>query len=94
MVEIKVFVTRRLSSAGLEKLKTIEDVEVNPEDCVIFRKELIGGISGKDDILTILTDRIDAHVMDSCPHLRVISNYAAGFDNVDLTAATELASNG
>jgi len=89
MAKFKVFVTRQLPGQGLEKLKTIADVEINPEDRVLTREELIRGVSGKDSVISLLTDKIDAQVMNSSKRLKVISNCAVGFDNIDLKAATE-----
>ncbi len=89
MAEFKVFVTRRLPGPGLEKLEEIADVEVNPEDRVLSNEELIEGVTGKDGVISLLNDKIDAQVMDSSERLKVISNYAVGFDNIDLKATTE-----
>lgn len=89
MPMFKVLVTRQLLGEGLEKLGKIADVEINTEDRVLTREELIERVRGKDGILSLLTDKIDAEVMDSARRLKVISNYAVGFDNIDSKAATE-----
>lgn len=89
MAKFKIFVTRQLPGQGLEKLKTIADDEVNPEDRVLTREELIKGVRGKDGVISLLTDEMDAEIMDSSKRLKVISNCAVGFDNIDLKAATE-----
>ena len=61
----------------------------NSEDRALPREELLAGIPGVDALLCIPADRVDAEVMDAAgPSLRVISNYAVGYDNVDVPAAT------
>jgi len=89
MARFKVFVTRLLPGSGLERLKEVADVEVNSENRIVTRDELMNGVKGKDGLISLLTDTIDAHVMDASPKLKVVSNYAVGFDNIDLKAATE-----
>jgi glyoxylate reductase len=85
----KVFVTRILPGPAIEVLKQRCEVELNQEDRVISREELMRGVSGKDGLLCLLTDKIDAEVMDAAgPNLKVISNYAVGYDNIDVTEAT------
>jgi len=85
----KVFVTRRIPEEGLGLLCEKMDVEVNPEDRVLTKNEVIEGLKGKDALLCLLTDKIDAEIMDSNKNLRVIANYAVGYDNIDIKAATE-----
>ncbi|MCR4401563.1 MAG: D-glycerate dehydrogenase [Firmicutes bacterium] len=88
-VKPKIYVTRRIPQPGLDLLATAFEVEVNSHDRVATREELIAGVQGKDALLCLLTDKIDAAVMDAAgPGLRVIANYAVGFDNVDVPAAT------
>ena len=65
------------------------DVECNPQDRVLTKKEIIKGVKGKDGLLCLLTDSIDAEIMDAGPGLKMVSNYAVGFNNVDVKAATE-----
>ena len=64
-------------------------VECNPHDRVLLRHELLDKMRGRDGILPLLTDRIDAEVMEAAgKKLKVIANYAVGFNNIDLPAAT------
>lgn len=88
MSRFKVFVTRRIPEEGLAPLRERYDVEVNPEDRILTREELLAGVRRCDALLCLLTDRIDAEVMDANPGLRVISNYAVGYNNIDVDAAT------
>jgi len=87
-VKKKVLVTRRLPDEALRLLYDTCEVELNPYDRVMTKDELIEGIRDKEGILCLLTDTITAEVMDAAVHLKVISNYAVGFDNVDVKAAT------
>ena len=85
-----VFVTRRIPQPGLDLLAYAGlTVEVNPHDRVLSREELLAGVRGKDGVLCLLTDKIDDAVMDAAgPRCKGFANYAVGYDNVDLTAAT------
>ncbi len=68
------------------------DVVINQkaENRAATKEELVAGAKGADAILAILTDKIDAEVMDAgAPTLKIIANYAVGFDNIDLVAAKE-----
>lgn len=85
----RIYVTRALPQAGLDLLAGEYDVEVNPHDRAATREELLAGIEGKDALLSLLTDTIDAEIMDAEPRLKVIANYAVGFNNIDVAAATE-----
>jgi glyoxylate reductase len=55
---------------------------------VLSKEELLAGTRGNDGLLCLLTDTIDAEVLDLQPRLKVVSNYAVGFNNVDVAAAT------
>jgi len=85
----RVFVTRPIPEAGLALLRQECEVTVFPEkDRMPTREEIIQGARGKDALLCLLTDEITAEVMDAAPGLKVISNYAVGFNNIDVQAAT------
>ena len=84
----KVLVTRKLPQQALERLERHCDVDLNGEDRPLTRQELLNRIRDKDGILSMLTDRIDAELMDAAPKLKVISNYAVGFNNIDVKEAT------
>jgi glyoxylate reductase len=85
----KVFVTRKIPTAGMQMLRKHFVIELNPHERLLTKNELIGGLQGCAGLLCMLTDRIDSEVMDASPGLRVISNYAVGCDNVDVTGAME-----
>jgi lactate dehydrogenase-like 2-hydroxyacid dehydrogenase len=82
-----VYVTRRIPEAGMDLLAQQDYVvEVNPEDRELTRDELIAGVRGRDAVLSQLTDVIDAEVLDAAAGCKVFSNYAVGFNNIDLEA--------
>jgi glyoxylate reductase len=86
--EYRIYVTRKLPGPAVEELRGIGDVRVNPEDRVLTREELREGVRAKDALLCLLTDKVDDEVMDESPRLKVISNVAVGYDNIDVEAAT------
>ena len=85
----KVFVTRKIPQPGLDLLEKEFDVEINPHDRVLTKDEILDGVKGKDALLCLLTDEIDEEVMDSEKNIKIISNYAVGFNNIDVNAATK-----
>ena len=88
MSKKKVFVTRRIPQPGLDLLKDF-DMTLNPEDRVLTKQELIAGSKGKDAVLCLLTDPIDGEIMDALPTVKIFANYAVGFNNIDVEAATK-----
>src|SRR3989344_4725088 len=85
----KVFVTRKIPEDGLKLLQGQVDLEVW-EDRAIPREVLLEKVKGVDAILSLLTDKIDGEVMDAAgPQLKLISNYAVGYDNIDVPSATQ-----
>ncbi|GMW00752.1 MAG: D-glycerate dehydrogenase [Candidatus Hydrogenedentota bacterium] len=89
----RVFVARRIPDAGLDLLFDAfgkDNVVVAPQDAAISRADLLAGVKGVDAILPILTDRIDGEVLDAAgPQLKIVANYAVGYNNIDVPAATE-----
>lgn len=85
----RIFVTRAFPGPGIASLKDHGfEVDVFDRDEIIPRKELLQRVKGVDALLSLLTDKIDTEVMDAAgPSLKIIANYAVGFDNVDLGAA-------
>jgi glyoxylate reductase len=83
-----VFVTRPLPEPGVAPLADAGfDVRTNREDRPLSRTELLDGARDADAIVTTLSDRIDADLLDAAPRLKVVANYAVGFDNVDVAEA-------
>jgi glyoxylate reductase len=82
-----VFVTRQLPGKALERLGARHDIDVWPEREPPPHDQLIAGAKDAEGLLSLLTDRIDADTIGQLPKLRVIANYAVGFNNIDLAAA-------
>jgi glyoxylate reductase len=84
-----VAVTRKIPDAGLEPLREVTEVKLWDRELPPSPEELDALLEGCDGAITLLTDRIDGSVLDRHPSLRVISNFAVGYDNIDVPAATE-----
>ncbi|MHB8830957.1 MAG: 2-hydroxyacid dehydrogenase [Patescibacteria group bacterium] len=84
-----IFITRKIHEAGIAMLKKAGyKLTIYPKDQIIDRKTLLAGVKGKDAVLSLLTDQIDEAVFKAAgPQLKIVANYAVGFDNVDLKAA-------
>ncbi len=85
----KVLLTRRLPQPGIELLERHVDMFINPFDIPMSRQDIIGGIKDKDGLICLLTDTIDAEVITAGKNLKIIANYAAGYNNIDVQAATK-----
>jgi glyoxylate reductase len=86
---MKVFVTRAIPKPGLDLLRKEFTITVNSDDRALTKKEIIHGIKGNDGLLCLLTDQIDREVIYAEPKLKMIASYAVGYDNIDISAATE-----
>lgn len=85
-----VYVTRMIPEATIDELRKYFDVEVNPEDRALSKEELKEKVMGKAAVITLLTDAIDGEVLDAAgPQLKIVANYAVGFNNFNVAAATE-----
>lgn len=86
----RVVVTGRIPDAAIEKLRTAHEVEMWPEQEPIGREELLRRVAGADAVVSLLTERIDAELLDAAgPQLQVVANVAVGYDNIDVPACTE-----
>ena len=87
----RVYVTRELPPQAMALLRAsphVTALTVNRHDRPATRAELLEGVADCDCLLSQLVDRIDAEVLDANPALRLVANYAVGFNNVDVEAAT------
>jgi glyoxylate reductase len=87
---MKVYITRKIPEIGIKILKDKGfEVSVNPKDRPLTKQELINEIKGNDyaAVLTLLTDIVDAEVMDSAPSVRIYANFAIGYNNFDVPEA-------
>src|SRR3954447_12624985 len=84
----RCFVTRRLPGDALDRLAVRHEIEVWERDEPVAREELVERAASVEGLLTMLTDEVDAELIDAAPGLRAISNYAVGVDNIDVEAAS------
>jgi lactate dehydrogenase-like 2-hydroxyacid dehydrogenase len=85
----RTFIARLIPDEGLDPLRAATDADIWPDDLPPPREELLKRIAGVDGVLALLTDRVDDEFLDAAgPGLKVVSNYAVGFDNVDVAACT------
>lgn len=84
----KVLLTRQLPEVAIEKLEEKVDLEIFPYDRVMTPEELKESVKDKEGLLCLLTDTISPELMDAAPQLKVVSNYAVGYNNIDVAAAT------
>jgi len=85
-----VYVTRMLPRPAIDLLREYCEVEINPDDRVLTRAELIEKVRGRDAVLCLLTDTIDGGIFDAAgPQCKIFANYAVGFNNIDIAAATQ-----
>ena len=86
---VNVLITNEIPASGMDMLKAKYSVELGIDYQKDRKAAIIEKVKEKDVILPLLTESIDSDIMDAAPKLKIISNYAVGFNNVDLTAATE-----
>jgi lactate dehydrogenase-like 2-hydroxyacid dehydrogenase len=86
----RVFVTRVIPAAGLDLVRErVDEVEIWPDELPPPRDVLLASVRGVDGLLSLLTDRVDDELLDAAgPSLRVVSNFAVGYDNIDVPACT------
>ena len=84
----KVFLTRRLPPAVMDRLAQETDLAWNSEPRVAKKSEIMAGLRGRDALLCNITDRVDAEIFDACPGLKVVANFGVGFNNIDVGAAS------
>jgi glyoxylate reductase len=90
MAKPKVFVTRIIPEVGLDMVREFCEADIWPGELPPPREVVLERVKGVDGILSLLTTKMDAEVMDAAgPQLKVISNYAVGFDNIDIPEATK-----
>jgi lactate dehydrogenase-like 2-hydroxyacid dehydrogenase len=86
----RVFVSRKIPDDGIDPIVAACDVRIWEDELPPPRAALLEAIRGCDGVLTLLTDRVDDEFLDAAgPQLKVVSNYAVGFDNIDVPAVTK-----
>src|SRR5919206_1386887 len=85
----RVFVSRLIPDEGLDLLRAQTDVDIWTGELPLPRSEVLERVAGKDGLLAILIDRVDDELLDAAgPQLRVVANYAVGYDNIDVEVCT------
>ncbi|MBW2490011.1 MAG: D-glycerate dehydrogenase [Deltaproteobacteria bacterium] len=85
----EIFITRKVFKDAIYMLeKEGYTVDINDSDRILPARELVKRANGKAGLICLLNDRIDSVVMEKLPSLKVISNVAVGYDNIDIEAAT------
>jgi len=83
----KIFITRKIPEAGVEKLKEISDVEVSPFDRDLTQDEIIKMSTGAQGLIPMITNNINREIIDHLTTMQIIANYAVGFNNIDIEYA-------
>lgn len=84
----RVLLTRLLPQPGIDLLKKHVEIEINTANRAITKQGVIEKIKDKDGLICLLTDKIDAEVIDAGKKLKIIANYAVGYNNIDIEEAT------
>ncbi|MFA7359917.1 MAG: D-glycerate dehydrogenase [Candidatus Kapaibacterium sp.] len=84
----KVLITHPIPDKGIKMLETKFDVELNSAVGILDKKDLISKLKDKDVLLSLLSDNVDSEVIECATRLKIISNYAVGYNNIDINAAT------
>lgn len=83
----KLLLTRLIPQNTIEMLSEVFEIHANTAERGLSREELLESIAGKDALLSLLSDKVDGELMDRAKTLKVVSNYAVGYNNIDLEAA-------
>ncbi len=89
MPKPKVFITRIVPAKGIEMVREVCEVDLWESDDVVPREILLQKVQDIDGLYCLLTDKVDAELLDRAPRLKVVSNMAVGFDNIDVPECTK-----
>jgi len=84
---MNIFVTRKLPASVIAKLESVGSVEVYSGDAPITAEQLRASVVGKHALVTMLTEQVDAALLDAGTDLKVVANVAVGYNNIDVPAA-------
>lgn len=85
----KVFISQWIPQNGLELIKQYCDVDYNSNVNPLEKEEFIKHAKEADALIMFVTDKIDAEIISKCPHLRIISSFGKGYDNIDVDACSK-----
>ncbi len=90
--DVKIFATRKIPEAGLEILKGAGELSIamEIEDAIVPRESVLAGVRSADVLVSLLTESVDREVLAAGERLRGVANFAVGYNNIDVEAATEL----
>ncbi len=88
MPKPKIFVTRSIPKPGLDRLEEVFEVHIHASDKAIERNALLEAVQNVDALLCLLTDSIDKELIDAAGRLKCVSNFAVGYNNVDVAYAS------
>jgi len=83
----RVLLTRRIPASSFALIEHRCDVEVNEQPGPLPPEELTARLADKDGLISVVTDKVTAEVLDAAPNLKVVANIAVGYDNIDVPAA-------
>src|SRR4030042_3341501 len=89
MMRPKVLITRKIFDEVLTMVRQYFEVEENPNDAPFSPRVLIEKLRGKTGVIIRLTDQISDEVLSQCPDLKIVSNIAVGYNNIDVEACTK-----
>jgi len=84
---MKVLLTRRIPSSVFSRLQAVGDVDLYEGPSAISADELKRRLADKQALISVLTDRVTPELLDAAPNLRIVSNIAVGYENIDVAAA-------
>lgn len=85
---MKLFISSRVPDEIIDRLEGV-DYSYNDSNVPMTKEEIISGLQGKDALICPLSDKIDKEIIDAAKDLKLILNYGAGFDNIDIAYARE-----
>ena len=89
MTKPKVFVARKMAQKALDMIADATEMELWEDELPPPREVLLNKVKDIDGLLSLLTDKVDAELMDAAPRLKIVSNMAVGFDNINVPEATK-----
>lgn len=83
----KIFITRKIPETGIEKLKEMFDVEVSPFDRDVTQDEIVKMTTDAQGLVSMVTNNLNENIIDRLTTIKIIANYAVGFNNIDIEYA-------
>lgn len=83
-----ILITRTLPAEAAALARRGAEVDIHDEDTALPRADLLRRLRGRQGLVSVITDSVDAELLEACPGLKVVANVAVGYNNVDVEAAT------